>query len=213
MWPVGIRRASVPSRRRARACSSATKCSNPRTVICMWLTRRVNCSSGVNVVLVIEPSHCNRTSAVCNLKKPFSLQWLSIVARLLRPLSEFYSEPWSSRKCDTHPSGNPQRRPCTARLQSCDDAAAPDKWSAGHGPRHGANNYSIFKDPRRGKQLIRKELRALTVRLWDWVRFARQGWPARLVAANDRSDEKRGPTSVYRTGKNGLAVFGLLSWR
>jgi hypothetical protein len=30
----------------------------------------------------------------------------------------------------------------------------------------------IVKDPRRCKQLIREELRALTVRLWDWVRFA-----------------------------------------
>jgi len=30
---------------------------------------------------------------------------------------------------------------------------------------------SVVKDPKRDKQLIQKELRALTVRLWDWVRL------------------------------------------
>jgi len=31
--------------------------------------------------------------------------------------------------------------------------------------------YSVVKGHLRVKQLIRKELVALTVRLWDWVRF------------------------------------------
>ena len=142
MWPVGIRIASAPSRRRAHACSSVTKFSSPRTVIWIWQTRRANCSSCVGMVLIIEPTHCNRTSAVLDLKKSRLCNGLSIVAQLLsRFLSSILSR--GIRGSATLSGAAICRAgPCPARLHSCRRCRRAGRWSAGHGPRDAADLFN-----------------------------------------------------------------------